>query len=117
MVSYLMLTDGAMAHRWNMRTFPVERGWTEASCATTVLLLADRINDTMGKKGYTRGKIASGKRAVRLDNIGYPEASMYLYCSEASMYIFTSHSPVDDDKFFSDLYNTMLNEFKKLREQ
>lgn len=105
----------ASAHRWFMRTFRFDGGTSADSCGALILSLADKVNQKMVAKGYSKGTLSQGSKAVRLDDVGGSDVSVYLYCSDYSIFVFTGHLPGDDDDFFQILYTTLLNEFVKLR--
>ena len=64
-------------------------------------------------KGYKKGKIVQGEKSIRVDGIGYDNASIYLFCSPVSIYILTGHMTGDDDRFWDQLYNNLISLFPR----
>ena len=110
----LVLTASqAFAHRWFMHEIPFRNGTDFSKCLMDIYKAANKITSIMESKGYKKGKIVQGEKSIRVDGIGYDNASIYLFCSPVSIYILTGHMTGDDDRFWDQLYNNLISLFPR----
>jgi hypothetical protein len=99
--------------RWFMYTLRFQGGTDFTQCLADTFKAANNVMSRMSSQGYPKGALLQGRKSVRVDGIGDKSTSIYLFCTDYSIYVLTGHCSTCDGDLFDKLYNAVIDQFPK----